>query len=87
MGDTTEWLAGRVASLVPNMLPAATAAASSSSGGSGGSGSCGPLQSIYSSCFNHVCATNPAMLQSSYVFVSVCGKTATMPKACCPAVA
>lgn len=85
MGDTTEWLAGRVASLVPSMLPATTAAASSSS--SGGSGSCGALQSLYSSCTNHVCATNPAMLQSVYVFVSVCGNVATQPKGCCPAVA
>lgn len=86
MGDTTEWLTGRVASLVPNMLPAATAAASSSSS-SGGGGGCGPLQSLYSSCHNNVCATNPAMLQSYYVFRSVCGNVALQPKGCCPGVA
>jgi hypothetical protein len=85
MGDRAEWLTGQVASLVPNMLPAATAAASSSS--SGGSGGCGRLQSIYSSCHNNVCATNPAMLQSYYVFRSVCGNVGLYPKGCCPGVA
>jgi hypothetical protein len=31
MGDTTTWLADRMASLIPNMLPVAMASASSSS--------------------------------------------------------
>jgi hypothetical protein len=81
MGDTVSWIAGQFASLVPNMLPAATAAASSS----GGSG-CGVLVSIRSDCNDHVeCKLNKAKAEKVLVFVSNCGAAVPIvdPSGCC----
>lgn len=63
MSDATTWLAGHAASLIPNMLPLATAAASSSSssGGSGGGGS--------SSCFSAPCQSPGGGILNGALFV------------------
>ena len=82
MGDTMSWLAGQVASLIPNVLPATTAAASSSFGG------CVPTSSTVISLFcnnTQVCPTNSAQVQEWATLVSNCGQVRQAPTAtgCC----
>lgn len=64
MGDTTAWLTSQAASLIPNMLPQATAAASSSS--SGGGGSSGGA----SSCFSAPCQSAGGGILNGALFVN-----------------
>lgn len=65
MGDTTAWLASQAASLIPNMLPQATAAASSSSSGGSSSGGGGA-----SSCFSAPCQSAGGGILNGALFIN-----------------